>query len=998
MAKCFRPLFVLLVLLISVSTGFAQNAILQGAVKDAGDGTSLIGATVSLLKATNNDVVSGAATDVNGRYRISVPAGSYNLSVTYVGYQTIRQTVTLTAGQTVTLDFSLADAGNTLNEVVVSASRQSEKILDAPASVSVLDAREVQNQATPSVAAVLRNVEGVDMAQTGVDRYEVVLRGFNNAFSGAAYTLIDYRQGAIASLNANAHSMMPISNIDLERVEIVRGPGSALYGPGVDAGVVHFITKNPFDHKGTTVALGGGQQSTMAAAWRHAGVSSSNKLGYKIAGQYSQAKDFTMDVMAPQDFIQLDTTGDKVVVLPDGTGLKAYALNEDQSAVTDVTGTYTQTALQALRDVPRDYDTYKLNLNGMVEYKLGGKSALIVNGGHSVSSGTYMSGIGNLQAIDFGYTYGQVRFQSGSFFAAASLNRNNHGQSYIINRRRLDGNGNVITGQEGTVYDHSQKWNAQVQNDSRPSEKLRIIYGADMQYTIPDTDGTIYGRNEENDAIMETGAYAQAQYALSPKLDLTLAARGDYNDIIGAFSVSPRLAVVFKPNNTSSIRATFNQAFSSPGNNSLFLDIPAGQTSFGAFGTAVVRGRGAYEGFTFERNAAYPGGVVASSLLPWSRGADTAGRLNYGELYGNLIYPGLNATPNANLAALINQALGAQKVNEATVATLKQLLAPAATKVNGGVDALMVMVNVQTGQALPVNGVVDVDPLKQTKTQTIELGYKGIFGGKLLLAVDAYYSKKKDFVGPLLMQTPLFLAQNFTTDLTTQLAAAIEANPQLKGALTQLGIPSAQVAGLIVGFANQNNALARIPVAIAQPEENNPGVGKMPELMLSYRNFGDVSYWGLDTSLRFIASDQLSLFANMSYTSDNFFDESEVNEPGSGLYLAMNAPQMKVKLGGDYRLKNGFSANLSFRYNQGFAIASGPYLGGLPKPYNNESSKIDDIGVEDYYLVDLGAGYAFSKRLRLDALVQNVTDNQVRQFYGAPVVGRYSTQIGRAHV
>ena len=64
----------------------------------------------------------------------------------------------------------------------------------------------------------------------------------------------------------------------------------------------------------------------------------------------------------------------------------------------------------------------------------------------------------------------------------------------------------------------------------------------------------------------------------------------------------------------------------------MFLDIPASQTSFGAFGTALVRGRGAYEGFTFNRNTAYPGGVVAASILPWNRGADVAGRLNYGEL------------------------------------------------------------------------------------------------------------------------------------------------------------------------------------------------------------------------------------------------------------------------------------------------------------------------------------------------------------------------------
>lgn len=992
-----------LLMLLSVISLQAQNATVRGSVKDQ-TGTALIGATVTITAPGSTALVSGATSDTNGAYSISVKAGSYTLTVRYVGYKTYAENVTVTAGKTATHNVVLQEEGNQLNEVVVSASRQAEKILDAPASVSTLSANEIKGQASPSVASILRNVEGVDMAQTGVDRFEIVLRGFSNAFSGATYTLVDYRPGAIASLNVNAHSMMPISNIDLERVEIVRGPGSALYGPGVDAGVVHFITKNPFDHQGTTVAFGGGQNSTIATAWRHAGVVN-GKLGYKFAGQYSKATDFPMDVMNTQDFLQLDTNGDGLVVLPaeNGTDLVAYQISTDQTKVNDVTASQNQTTLRTKRDVPRETNTSKLNVNGMVEYKLDSKSSLIANAGYSVSSGPYLSGIGNLYAQDFGYTYGQIRFQRGSFFAQASLNQNNHGESYVVGQRRLADDGTVNPNATGIIYDRSQKWNVQAQNNGRIGDKVRVIYGADWQLTSPKTNGTIYGRNEDSDNIMEAGAYAQAQYAVTPKLDLTVAARADYNNVIESFNVSPRIAAVYKVNDTSSLRATFNQAFSSPGNNSLFLDIPASQITAPVIGTIVVRGRGSVDGFTFNRDATDAYGVVASSLLPWNKGQNVSTKLAIGDVYKNLIYAGLASANPATLATQLNAALGypAGTITSANVSGLVSLLSPTLTQVGGSMQATLL--NPLT-RAL-ITDINDVEPLKQTTTQTIELGYKAIFAKKFLLAVDGYYTTKENFVGPLLVETPMaILAPGGNTSLTnahlanitTELGVAINNNANLKAALAGLNVTPAQAAQLIVGLANQTGALSgfmQLPIAIVQPNENNPGAGKQPELMLSYRNFGKVSFWGVDTAMRYLVNNQLTVFGNVSYVSDTFFDENEVGEAGKGLYVALNAPGMKFKLGGDYQMKNGFSFNLSGRYNGEFPIASGPYVGGLPSPYNNVNSKLDDVGVEAYYLVDAGMGYEFNspKGLRLDVSMQNVTDNKVRQYYGAPAVGRYTT-------
>ncbi|MEZ4765196.1 MAG: hypothetical protein R3C26_19045 [Calditrichia bacterium] len=69
----------------------------------------------------------------------------------------------------------------------------------------------------------------------------------------------------------------------------------------------------------------------------------------------------------------------------------------------------------------------------------------------------------------------------------------------------------------------------------------------------------------------------------------------------------------------------------------------------------------------------------------------------------------------------------------------------------------MGIVNPTTGEFSIVQDVDDVKPLDNTETQSFEFGYKGIFGNKLLFAADAYYTKKKNFIGPLLVETPMVL-------------------------------------------------------------------------------------------------------------------------------------------------------------------------------------------------------------------------------------------------
>lgn len=917
-----RKSLLTVILLAAMSIGLLAGSI-TGKVTDASSGEALIGANV-VVEGTS----LGGATDINGDYAIdNVDDGSYTVIVSYIGYTEGIFTVRVSGGSG-SLNASLQPSGIGLNAVTISASRRPEKTLEAPASVSVLDAREVSTNSGLSSVDALRNVPGVDVSTTGVDRRELVLRGFNNAFSGATYVLTDYRQAAVPALAVNIHSIMPNIAIDVEKVEVVRGPGSALYGPGVDAGVIHYITKNPFDHPGSTVSVGFGERDAFVYAFRNAG-KISESLGYKVTGQYGEADDWALDPNDPDDAVQL--AGD-------------------------------------VR--PRVNDFEKKNFNGMLQWRPTSNVTLTANAGYSELKATTLTGIGTTQADGFGYGYGQFRLQAGGLFAQVYYNKNDAGESFVY------GTGNL-------VVDRGEQVNVQSQYDFSLSDNQQFIIGADVDMLTPKTDATIYGRNEDNDDITEYGGYIQSLTRLSPKLDLTVALRGDYDNIIEEISLSPRVGLVFKPTGTSALRATYNRAFALPGSNSLFLDIVAGQA-----GPITVRGLGAKDGHVWERDASFAAlagtDLVARSLNPAAAGAKQPVGLTLDAVYGS-VYAGLAAIPADNLAALLSAQLGLP-IDAATAGALVGLLAPGTTNVTGFTQGQMVIPNLSGGPGKVVTDLTDVAPLEHVVSQTFEVGYKGLLGDKLLIAVDGYYSQKENFTGPLILETPLVYVPSLAGDLTGALAAGITGNATLAGTLQLLGVSPEQAAALIVGLAAGELPDASTPVAAVVSGSNAPGAGALPEMMLTYRNFGKVSYWGIDASLQYFADENVSFFSNVSFVSDDFFDNEELEESNTALSLALNAPTFKIKSGININIPRGANASAAVRYVKDFPVLSGPYVGGIPEPFGTGRG-----GVDDYVLYDFSIGYDFAQYaegLRVDLIAQNALDNRHREFVGAPQVGR----------
>ena len=949
------------------SSASAQNdATLTGTVVDTQDGSTLVGANVALREVDSPQVVDGTATDVQGTFRLTgLSPGQYLMEVRFVGYQTAERTLTLEAGESRDLTIELRPTTASLEQVVISASRRQEKVLDAPASISVLQPKEIMQEVNTSTVEAIRSAPGVDMAQTGIDRREVVLRGFNEAFSGSAYVLTDYREAAVPSLAVNVHSIMPNMAVDVEQIEVVRGPGSALYGPGVDSGVIHYFTKGPFDDPGTTVSVSGGTRQYFAGQFRNAGTFSEN-FGYKITGQFARADEWELD---PGD-------------APDAAEIDRYRIYQDRNQIPDgrdfVADDFDGDGDQEFQ--LRREDIYqKFNVNGLLQYQAGDATTISLNGGYSELTGVVQSGIGTLQADGFGYAYGQLRLQSGGLFAQVYLNANDAGdETYVY-------------GSGDRIIDEGLQWNGQLQYDfDLPQIGTQMIAGADANITIPRTQGRILGRNEGDDRIEEYGTYAQTTTSLTESFELTLAGRLDYNNVVDNVQVSPRAALVYKATPQNTFRFTYNRSFSSPGTNSNFLDIEAFRNPLPGGNSLSFRGLGAADGFTFDEYQSeniirfslptsvidgFPNGFFGRELreqqLPILPAyAITAGQLQQAAESGE-VPSSFAGQFTAEQFQSFAQLVGA-------IAQAQASAAPQATTGESG-TRLGIPDDSERGFR-PVDGPVDIPPLDQTTTQTFEIGYKGVLGDRVVVNVDGYYEQKEDFIGPLVVESPLVYLN--AESIAGNIRALVQGSPQVNGALQQ----AASITGLSTDELRQLAArvIQRTPTAVVQPDEpvlldddlNGDGTQDAVGGFLSYRNFGTVEYWGIDASVQVQATDALEAFANVSIVSDDFFDNEDLDEENTSLSLALNAPSFKFKTGADYEFSSlGLSIGATGNYVEGFPVETGPYVGE----------------VESYFLLDARLGYSFESIPGLSAnlTVKNVLNNEHREFVGAPELGRF---------
>ena len=233
-------------MVFSVLAGQQTNS-LTGTVIDADDGSTLLGANAML-----SGTLHGAATDSEGRFTIiDVPIGDYTLMVTYVGYSTFKEDISISAEGTDKMEIRLQHEVIQMQEYVVTASRRRERIEDAPAAISIISKKEIRKQSNTNLGDYIKGTKGIDFTQSGIDSYNMTARGFNSSFSSRLLTLTDGRMANVPSLRLTAYNVIPVSFEDVEQIEVVLGPSSALYGPNAHSGVLNIITSSPLREQGT---------------------------------------------------------------------------------------------------------------------------------------------------------------------------------------------------------------------------------------------------------------------------------------------------------------------------------------------------------------------------------------------------------------------------------------------------------------------------------------------------------------------------------------------------------------------------------------------------------------------------------------------------------------------------------------------------------------------------------------------------------------------------
>lgn len=931
-APSLRAALPALLLSLFCSTGLlAQQGTLAGIV------TNEAGAPVDAAQIEVRGGAQGTGTlsDGQGRYRISLAPGTFDLVVTAIGHRTTAlENVRVSGGETTTLDITLPTQAEILNPLNVTVSRSTsgggERAVESVATTDIVTSLEISERASPNMADHLRGAPGVDVITYGMQSSNVVVRGFNNIFSGALHMLSDYRLSGVPSLRVNLMHFIPTTEDDLDRIEVVLGPGSALYGPNTANGVVHMITKSPLSSQGTTMTMGGGiasgNPSAVQGSFRSAFLLNEN-LGFKLSGQY----------MTGNEWEYSD---------PEEQAARAFADGDPAFCQTDkvVRGLSMADAAEACGRIGvRDFDLERYSFEARADWRFTDDGTFVATYGRNNSSGIELTGLGAGQVNDWVYDFFQGRVTKDRFFAQAYYNTSDAGNSWLL-------------GDGVPLVDNSSLFVAQAQHgfdvwDGRQD----FTYGVDFFGTSPDSRGSIYGTYEAEDEMEEFGVYLQSKTALAPKFDLVLAGRVDTHSVLPDAVVSPRAAVVFKPDDQQSFRLSYNRAFSTPSALNYFLDISGGLApdplsrlgfTTRAFGSGREGWslRGPDGTFEWMRSPLTPAGLGGpAQLLP----ADIGTLWQY---YVEVLAAG--GAPAGVVGVL--QGLSPSSAE----------ITPLAWDTNGQGAAAF--------SPLATLDLPDMTPTLESTTETFEVGWTGVLNNRVAISADVYYTKKHDFVSPLLVQTPL----------VTLSPAQIEAY------LTPV-VGAAAAAGLAAPIVDGNGAAIPVPLGVVS---SNDVAAQAADLILSYRNVGDVNMWGGDISVQAFLTDQWTVSGAYSFINHDYFTPDDFDVP-VGSPIALNAPKNKGSLGLAFReATRGVTASARVRFNSQFPAESAGYVGVscLPAPYNDGGLFGQDC-VDSSAIVDITAGYKVpGTRATLQLSVTNVLDSEYRSFVGVPAIGRFS--------
>ena len=385
-------------------------------------------------------------------------------------------------------------------ETVSIAARHEQPISQAPSDVYVITDEDIRHSGATDIPTALRRIPGIEVMQMGGGDVNVSMRGDNQLFSNKLLVMVDGRSIYVDALGFMFWKLLPVTLPEIKKIEVLKGPASALYGFNAFDGIINIITKSPDEMKGTTVQFGGGEFGTISSAAIHA-----NKIG---------------------DF-----------------GYR-LSVGHDQN--------------QQWRD--RDALAFRSNkFNLQTEYALSSLSKLTLSGG-LIDTNRYDGpnrDLANIAAApELGYA--DVAYERTNFFVRGFWNIisdttrlfPNPLLGTLVTQTDRDGNTN------GKI--RTNTYNIEAQHTLDVGSSHLITYGINYRHnTVSNQFITEFSREDR------LGLYLQEEWKATPSLSLVVGARYDLDTFVNP-TISPRVAVLYKAAQDHVFRLSGSVAYRPP--------------------------------------------------------------------------------------------------------------------------------------------------------------------------------------------------------------------------------------------------------------------------------------------------------------------------------------------------------------------------------------------------------------------------------------------------
>lgn len=528
---------ILLVILFLFSfTSIAQTGNLKGRVTSAGVGIDKV--SVSIIGTTFY-----THTDSNGNYRLlNIPIGSHKVSVSFIGYRTLTEQVTVEENRTKEVNFEISEDLLNIEEVVITGTRSEVSQYRSPVIVSRISSKSFETTQSLSLSEGLNFSPGLRL-ETNCQNCgftQVRMNGLEGPYS---QILINSRPIFSALVGVYGLDMIPASMID--RVEVIRGGGSALYGGSAIAGTINIITKDPIENT------------------------------FEIGTNYS-----FINYDSPDRTLNLNGS---IVSKDFEKGMSFYAYNRDRKSWDANEDGFSE--MTKLKNTTFGFDAFwntsllskiKLNVFNISEFRRGGNKFHLPPHQTDITEQLYHEILGG--GLSYEKYSSDYKHKYSAYISAQTAKR----ESYYGGGGRVLQEGDELTPEDIlaiNAYGNSKDLSVAggLQYSYEFNEKFLLLSGS--EYQINDVEDRMPGYNRLIEQKVGTlGLYSQLEIKPSDKMTFLVGARYDNVNINGTYDLDvesfkdkknlnvfvPRFTAMYSVTDYLKARASFSQGYRAP--------------------------------------------------------------------------------------------------------------------------------------------------------------------------------------------------------------------------------------------------------------------------------------------------------------------------------------------------------------------------------------------------------------------------------------------------